>query len=78
MLAWCSVVAMVKGNMIESSFYAGIFCEEEARPNIVNNIFSGGDTASPVQVPRGPGILSTFYLAKTPTPTYTINTARIK
>jgi len=50
-------MAMVKGNVIDSSFYAGIFCEGEARPNIVNNTFSGGDAASPVQVPRGLGIL---------------------
>ena len=47
----------VKGNVIDSSFYAGIFAEQEARPNIVNNTFSGGDAGSPIHVPRGLGIL---------------------
>jgi parallel beta-helix repeat protein len=47
----------VKGNVIDSSFYAGIFAEQDARPNIVNNTFSGGDAGSPIQVPRGLGIL---------------------
>ena len=47
----------VKGNVIDSCFYAGIFAEQEARPNIVNNTFSGGNAASPVHVPRGLGIL---------------------
>ena len=47
----------VKGNVIDSSFYAGIFAEQGAKPNIVNNTFCGGNAASPVQVPRGLGIL---------------------
>jgi len=47
----------VKGNVIDSSFYAGIFAEQSARPNIMNNTFNGGDAGSPIQVPRGLGIL---------------------
>ena len=50
-------VPAVKDNVIDSCFYAGIFAEQEARPSIVSNTFCGGDTASPVQVPRGLGIL---------------------
>jgi len=49
--------ATVKGNVIDSSFYAGIFAEQAARPNIVSNTFSGGDAGSPIHIPRGLGIL---------------------
>ena len=48
---------MAKGNVIDSSFYAGIFTEQSARPNIVNNIFQAGNAGNPSHVPRGLGIL---------------------
>jgi hypothetical protein len=48
----------VKGNVIDSSFYAGIFAEQGARPNIVNTTFCGDDAGRPVlKVQRGLGIL---------------------
>ena len=32
--------------MVDSSFYAGIFVEAGAKPNIVSNIFHGGDSGT--------------------------------
>jgi len=48
---------IIKENVFDSCFYSGVFAECEAKPNIVNNNFGGGDTNSPIQVPRGLGIL---------------------
>ena len=36
--------------MIDSSFYAGIFVESGARPNIVSNTFHGGDATAKLGV----------------------------
>ena len=47
--------------MVDSSFYAGIFVESGARPNIVSNTLHGGDTAAKLgpatTVNRGLGVL---------------------
>lgn len=47
--------------MVDSSFYAGIFVESGARPNIVSNTLHGGDTAAKLgpatSVNRGLGVL---------------------
>ena len=47
--------------MVDSSFYAGIFVESRARPNIVSNTLHGGDTAAKLgpatSVNRGLGVL---------------------
>ena len=47
--------------MVDSPFYAGIFVESGARPNIVSNTLHGGDTAAKLgpatTVNRGLGVL---------------------
>ena len=35
-----------RDNVVDSSFYAGIFVEAGAKPNIVSNIFHGGDSGT--------------------------------
>ena len=35
-----------RDNVVDSSFYAGVFVESGARPNIVSNTFHGGDDGS--------------------------------
>ena len=47
-----------KANVIDSSFYAGVFAEQEAKPNIVSNTFHGGEGGP---LARGLGLL--FILA---------------
>jgi len=45
----------VKDNVLDSSFFAGIFAENGARPNVMGNTISGGELHS--NFPRGLGVL---------------------
>merc|ERR1712110_203114 len=51
----------IRDNVVDSSFYTGIFVEAGAKPNIVSNTFHGGDSgilkSSLTQINRGLGVL---------------------
>ena len=56
-------VPAVKDNVIDSSFFSGVFVESRARPNIVTNTFNGGSTpgdlTSSSLMPKGGIIIKT-------------------